>query len=68
MSKSKQVKARVLADNQFGKINDVVTLDETTADQAQAAGMVDTHPSAVKQAEALAKATKPEQESGKDKG
>lgn len=53
MSKTKKVKARVLCDNQFGAINTVVELDEEVAEAAYAAGQVDTHPSAVKAAEAI---------------
>lgn len=46
-----QVKARVLSDGVFGKVNDVVVVDKAVAD---AAGDLDAHPDAVAYAESLA--------------
>ncbi len=52
----KAVKARVLTDCQHGKCNEVASLPASVAKQAQADGLVDTSPAAVKYAESLAKA------------
>lgn len=49
----KTVKARVLADGAYGKVNDVV---EVSAEQAAASTDLDPHPDAVAYAEKLAKA------------
>jgi hypothetical protein len=48
-----RVKARVLVDGAFGKVNDVAELDAAVAEQAQKDGAVDTHPEAVAYAESL---------------
>jgi hypothetical protein len=47
-----QVKARVLMDCQFGKVDDVVVF-ESADEAAAAAGQVDTNPEAVAYAESL---------------
>lgn len=52
-SKSKQVKARVLMACNYGNPDDLVTLSEAEAKQAQDAGQVDTHKEAVAYAASL---------------
>lgn len=44
------VQAVLLRDCQFGKCGEVVTLSASDAEQAQAQGMADLHPDAVKAA------------------
>jgi hypothetical protein len=46
-----QVKARVLVDGAFGKVNDIVVVDKA---MAEAAGDLDPHPEAVAYAESIA--------------
>jgi hypothetical protein len=48
-----KVKARVIFEGTFGRMNDVVELDKDIAEAAQAAGDVDTHPESVAYAESL---------------
>lgn len=50
---SKQVKARLLQDCEHGKANDLVTLPEAEAKTLEAAGVLDTHKSAVAYAASL---------------
>ena len=58
MAKEKTVKARVLVEGAFGKVNDVITVPEDEA--AAAGGQIDTDPGAVAYAEKLAKAAEKE--------
>ena len=46
--KAKKVKARVLSNCQYGKINEIVELDERQAKSGVEAGLLDTHPKAIK--------------------
>jgi hypothetical protein len=70
MSKeTNKVKARVLCDNQYGAINTVVELDKAAAEAGVKAGQLDTHPSAIKAAEAIqAEKEKAEKAAAKKKG
>jgi hypothetical protein len=47
------VKARVIFDGRFGKVNDVVELDRADAAAGASMGDLDTHPEAVAYAESL---------------
>lgn len=49
---AKTVKARVLADCQYGKVDEVVEVDPSVAEQSSE---LDAHPDAVKYAEGLKK-------------
>jgi hypothetical protein len=52
MAKAKQaVKARVLVDGRFGRINEVIELEQSEVDEAVKSGEVDTSPDAVAYAE-----------------
>ncbi|MFZ6801933.1 hypothetical protein [Undibacterium sp. Di24W] len=52
-----QIKARVLTACAYGVANDVITLADEEAAQAQANGLVDTAPEAVAYAESIALVT-----------
>lgn len=55
MAKAKQaVKARVIVDGRFGRINEVIELDQSEIDEAVKSGEVDTSPDAVAYAEQAA--------------
>lgn len=47
------VKARVLMDGLYGRVDDVVEIPAAELQQAEASGQVDTHPDAVAYAESL---------------
>ena len=47
------VKARVLMDGAYGRVDDVIEISAAEVQQAEASGQVDTHPDAVAYAESL---------------
>lgn len=47
------VKARVLMDGAYGRVDDVIEIPAAEVRQAEASGQVDTHPDAVAYAESL---------------
>lgn len=49
------IKARVLMDGLYGKVDDVIEIPAAELQQAEASGQVDTHPDAVAYAEGLKK-------------
>lgn len=47
------IKARVLMDGLYGKVDDVIEIPASELQQAEASGQIDTHPDAVAYAESL---------------